>query len=71
MLSTTAVPSSTQEKWRKMNNDWDSISRHLDHPRVITETQIIVTKTTQVESKMPDILVTQVDEGKLKEEAAL
>ena len=58
MLSTTAVPNSTHEKWKLMNTDWDAISRHLrQQPRMITET--VTVSQVHVTSNMPDILVTQ------------
>ena len=62
ILSTTAIPSSTHDKWRKMNADWGTISRHVDQPRMIVEQPISFTGT-QVVCTTPDILITHADDG--------
>ena len=63
ILSTSAIPSSTHEKWRKMNANWSSISRYADQPRMIVE-QPIAVSGVQVVCTTPDILVTQADDGR-------
>ena len=65
ILSTSAIPSSTHEKWRKMNADWSTISRYAEQPRIIVE-QSIAVSGVQVVCSTPDILVTQADDGRSK-----
>jgi hypothetical protein len=65
ILSTSAIPSSTHEKWRKMNAEWGTISRYADQPRMIIEQPISITGTQMVCST-PDILVTHADDGTMK-----
>ena len=62
ILSTSAIPSSTHERWRKMNADWGTISRYVDQPRMIIEQPISVSGVQAVCST-PDILITQADDG--------
>ena len=59
LLSTSAIPNSMHEKWRKMNADWGTISRFVEQPSMT----IVVEKTT-VSFATPDILVSHIDEGK-------
>ncbi|XP_028414557.1 dystrophin-like isoform X10 [Dendronephthya gigantea] len=61
ILSTTAIPSNTHEKWRKMNADWGTISRYIDQPRMIIEQPINISGVQAVCST-PDILITQADD---------
>jgi hypothetical protein len=65
ILSTTAIPGTTHDKWRKMNADWSTINRHIDQPRMIVEQPISFTGT-QVVCSTPDILVTRADDGTVK-----
>ena len=63
ILSTTAIPNSTHEKWRKMNADWHAISHYVGQPRTTITEKRFVTIETQVGPRMPDILVTRAEEG--------
>ena len=59
LLSTSAIPNSMHEKWRKMNANWEAICRIVEQPSMT----IVVEKNT-VSFATPDILVSHFDEGK-------